>query len=61
MTGRKVTSKQITVSNDTHSLLFIIEGRLQADKGVRVGIDETIRILVHNYDSDMGNKLEAKE
>ncbi len=61
MTGRSVNSKQITVSNDTHSLLFIIEGRLQIERGARVGIDETIRILVHKYDSDMGNKLEAKE
>ena len=61
MTGRSPNSKQITVSNDTHSFLFMIEGQLQVKKGCRVGIDETIRILVHNYDHDMGNKLEVKE
>ena len=54
-------SKQITVSQDTHSLLFMVEGQMQIEKGHVVGIDEVIRRLVNRYDPDLGNKLEVKE
>ena len=53
--------KQITVSKETHSLLFIVEGMLQVNKGERVGIDETIKHLIHSYDKSITSKLEVKE
>ncbi len=61
MTGRSINSKQITVSNETHSLLFIVEGMLQVSKGERVGIDETIKILISNYDKSLTERLEVKQ
>ena len=54
-------SKQITVSKRTHTLLFIVEGQLQQEKGVRVGLDETIEALITFYDSSLTSKLEVKE
>ena len=54
-------SKQITVSNDTHSLLFIVEGMLQSAKGERVGLDETIHTLITSYDKSLTKRLEVKE
>ncbi len=53
--------KQITVSEETHSLLFIVEGMLQTAKGERVGLDETIKHLIHSYDKSITSKLEVKE
>ncbi len=53
--------KQITVSNETHSLLFIVEGMLQSAKGERVGLDETIHTLITSYDKSLTKRLEVKE
>ncbi len=53
-------SKQITVSKRTHTLLFVVEGQLQAKKGVRVGLDETIETLVQYYDKSLTSRLEVK-
>ncbi len=57
----KANSKQITVSKNTHSLLFIVCGQLQSIKGASVGLDETIRTLITFYDHSLTKKLEVKE
>ena len=54
-------AKQITVSEETHTLLFIVEGMLQTAKGERVGLDETIKTLITSYDKGLTSKLEVKE
>ncbi len=53
--------RNLTVSYDAHSLLFIVQGRLQEEKAKRVTLDDTIIFLINHYDSDLANKLEVKE
>ena len=53
--------RNLTVSYDAHTLLFIVQGRLQSEQGKRVTLDETVLFLVNHYDSDLANRLEVKE
>ena len=53
--------RNLTVSYDAHSLLFIVQGRLQADMARRITLDDTIMFLIKHYDNNLTNKLEAKE
>ena len=56
-------SKDLILSNEVHSSLFLIKGVLQRKEGKNFTLNEVIKVLISQFDSDLVTsfKLEEKE
>ena len=57
--------KDLIVSNEVHSSLFLIKGRLQQQQGKNITLNEVVKVLISYYcDNKIGMpmyRLEEKE
>ena len=47
--------RTLSVSKDTITVLYIAQGMLQEDKGIKVTLSQTVQFLIHNWNHDLAN------
>ena len=53
--------KDLILSNEVHSSLFLIKGRLQSQKGINFTLNEVVNVLISYYNNHVCFQLEEKE